>query len=168
MRWSGHVPRWVGIFCGLFGVVCIAGGVSSAFWLGSFDDVLPGLVVGGAWAVFGFKGGFPIVPAGDGSIPSGLRALRRRLVLMYAFPFAWAPVFILVMTSVPDRMSSSVFTLLALPMFVVVGFALLGECPRCGKHFFVAARFRLFPKRWITRCQNCGGGLREASSSPAV
>jgi hypothetical protein len=168
MRWSENVPRWAGIVFGMFGILCIVGGVSPVFSRGSLDGLAPALVVGGGWAVFGFKRGFPIIPTGDGTLASGLGSLRRRIVVMYAFPVLWAPVVIVVMTNLPERASDAAFVPVVLPMFFAVFYAGFSQCPRCGKHFFIHERLRLLPKHSFFRCQNCGGGLRSDDAPPAV
>ena len=50
------------------------------------DTVIPGVLVGAAWAIVGIKGGYPLVPtAGPDDVAVGLRKIRRRRLMMYIF-----------------------------------------------------------------------------------
>ena len=167
MTWSERFPRWARIVFVIFGAAIIAGGIAGATQDMGIDTILPALCVGGAWAIVGLKGGYPLVRAGQGSISAGLRVLRRRRLLAYGFPLLWAPVLVEGMLAAPPAIQTSAFCILTLPMVVVFARFALSACPRCGHHFFLPPRGRARSAAWSPHaCQSCGLALRNASVSP--
>ena len=70
----------------LFGVATIVGALIRPFIGFTADTVIPGVLVGAAWAIVGIKGGYPLVPtAGPDDVAVGLRKIRRRRLMMYIF-----------------------------------------------------------------------------------
>ena len=167
MTWSERFPRRARIGFVIFGAAIIGGGIVSATQDMGIDAILPALLVGGAWAIVGLKGGYPLVRVGQGSMSAGLRALRRRRLLAYVVPWLWAPELVKGMLVAPPAIQTSAFCVLTLPIVVVFLRFTFSACPRCGQHFFLPSRGRIRSAAWGPRaCQNCGLALREASLGP--
>jgi hypothetical protein len=161
MNWSDGWSRPTRIVVTLFGMATIVGAVISPFIGFTADTVIPGVLVGAAWAVVGIKSGYPLVPtAGPDEVAVGLRRIRRRRLMMYFFGLVVLAAGGPAIMATPQRMRLTVFalvgTLFLIPFIVWVTSA----CPRCGRHFLIPSQLRLWMSQ--SRCQHCGLGLRDA------
>jgi hypothetical protein len=162
VRWHQPLPKWARIVCVLFGIANIGGAI--ARWS---DLTFPGAIVGGLWAIFGWRG-VPLIPSVSGGSPpqdaefvAGRRTIRSRRLLAFGVPFAWLLLAAILLPKVPKELMSTAFFLSAIPLFFIVFRCLFSACPRCGLHFFLNER-RL--RTSLTRCAHCGLSLRGHSS----
>jgi len=169
VTWERTWPRWLGVACAVFGLANVVGTFVQALTSGSYDMILPGLMLGSVWALIGLKRGLPLfaaVPRGmaphPGEMARGLRVLRRRRRSAFGCWAAWLPVAALILPRVPKRLLFTVFSLSSLLVFVPFVIWVLSACPRCVHHFFTSLNFRLWGfTRW-NHCQTCGLGLHDA------
>ena len=162
-RWHQPLPPWARAVCVLFGLVTIGAAITKLS-----DMTLPGVLVGAAWAFFGWKG-VPLVasaplyaqPQGD-NLAEGLRTLRRRRVLAFVAPFIWLFAAAALLPQIPRQFLSTAFVLSSIPVFFFLFRWSLSACPRCGQHFFISDK--LFNAS-LTRCCHCGLSLRDAGSA---
>jgi hypothetical protein len=166
-RWQQPLPKWARIACGVFGFVSAGAAI-----LKPSNMTLPGIVVGGVWALFSWKG-VPLIAsvafATEGRnvrIAEGLRTIRRRLRLTAAvaliclfFAAGLAPV-------IPHRFFPTVLFLAGIPVLFCMFRFVLSACPQCDHHFFLSNHLI----GAMTRCQHCNISLRwvRATSDKSV
>jgi hypothetical protein len=155
--WYQPLPHWARVVCVLFGFANIGGAIAAAS-----EMTFPGIVVGGVWALFGWKG-LPLIASVPPHTPpddvaAGLMTLRRRRLVAFVVPFAWLLLSAILLPRVPMRFLSTVFFLSAIPLFVLVFRCFFSACPRCRQHFFISSN--LFHGS-LTQCIHCGLPLRD-------
>jgi hypothetical protein len=125
------------------------------------DTVIPGVLIGAAWAAVGIKGGYPLVPtAGPDDIALGLRTIRRRRLLMYLFAAVALAAGGPAIMAMPEDICLTAFFLVSALVLVPFVIWAMSACPRCGRHFLIGSKFRLWTSQ--SHCQNCGLGLHDA------
>ncbi len=168
MSWPKMMSRRTRIAFTVFGLANIVGVLVQIRADFSFDLLIPGMAIGGAWTIVGLKGGLPLVPtAGPEQLALGLRRIRRRRLVMYLAMVAWLPVAALVMPNAPKNIHLTLFFLTALPPIIAFAIWALSACPQCGQHFFVCWPIRLVPLQ-PTRCLGCGLRINSDKALPAA
>jgi hypothetical protein len=155
VKWSEVFSKRVGTAWGLFGLLNVAGALVDAFRRHSADFILPGMVIGGIWATVGFKRGLPIIPAsGSPDVRLGLRAIRRRLLVVVLTALLWFPAAAIILPRMSPYALPTAFFMIGLPLLLAVAWWILSACPRCGEHFFGVGQVR--GRFSFSRCQHCG------------
>jgi hypothetical protein len=125
---------------------------------------LPGLVMGGLWALTGWRG-YPLIPSVSSNSPdtaTGTRTIRIRRFIAMATPLSIIPcVSFMFMTAESYRMT--VFVALVIPSMVALFYFAFSACPRCHQHFFVARTHSM----WTQRCAHCDLSLNSAKQPNA-
>ena len=158
IRWHQPLPHWAQLLGIVFGLICIG----SAIWQMS-DLTLPGIFVGAAWALFGWKGHplfdsvKPNAPTPDGDFAEGIRTIRRRRLLGFAVPFLWLFLAAFLLPPLGPRLLPTAFFLSAMPLVAFYFWCVFIACPRCRQHFFIDDRFF---RTSLTRCVHCGLSLK--------
>ena len=162
IRWHQPLPNWARMACIIFGIANIGGAIAQ--WS---DLTFPGIVVGGVWAVFGWKG-IPLIPSVSGASPpqkndivAGRSAIRGRRLWAFVVPFAWLLLAAIAMPRVPKQFMATAFFLSAMPIFFLIFRCFFSACPRCSRHFFLDDRLL---RTSLTRCVHCGLSLRGRGS----
>ena len=162
IRWHQPLPNWARVACVVFGIANMGGAIAQWSAL-----TIPGIVVGGVWAVFGWKG-IPLIPSVSGTsrpqkneIVAGRSALRGRRLLAFVVPLAWLLLAAIVFPRVPKQLLATAFFLSAMPIFFLIFRCFFSACPRCGRHFFLDGRLL---RTSLTRCVHCGLSLRGRDS----
>jgi hypothetical protein len=155
VKWSGIFSKRVGTVVGLFGLLNIVGAIVDGFRRHSADFVLPGMVIGGVWATVGFKRGLPILPvSGSPEVRLGLRAIRRRFLVMVLAALVWFPAAAIILPRLSPSAMPTAFFMTGLPLLLAFAWWILSACPGCGKHFFAVGQVR--GRFSFSRCQHCG------------
>jgi hypothetical protein len=158
MAWSKSFSPPVRILLTTFGVANIVGTLLTLGTQRGTQVLLPGLVIGLAFATLGLKGGYPIIPSGTpDSIQAGLRTIRQRRNLMWIGAILLLILGSPILISIPNSARTTVFFLIS--MVVVIPFLTwaMSACPRCGKHFYIHSGLgRIRP-----RCVHCGLGITD-------
>ena len=172
VTWERTWPRWLGVACAVFGFANVIGALTGPLRL-----MLPGVVVGSAYAAIGSKRGLPLFASTSEAaaspsegIAQGLRTIRRRRLLAFASMVAWLPIAAIVLPKVPEKLIVTVFFLTCAPMLAFFTIWTLSACPRCNRYFLPVLRPRLFILFW-NRCDKCGLGLHDvqgAAGRPGV
>jgi hypothetical protein len=165
VKWSEVFSKRVGTAWGLFGLLNVAGAIVDAFRRHSADFILPGMVIGGIWATIGFKRGLPVIPvSGSADVRLGLRAIRRRFLVMVLTALAWFPAAAIILPGVSPYAMPTAFFMTGLPLLLACAWWILSACPRCGEHFFGVGQFR--GRFSFSRCQHCGLQMNDDSARP--
>ena len=156
LRWSDSFPHWLGRVITIFGLANVAGGVAS------LETILPGVVIGGFFAVIGLKRGFPLFPTSPpvsmserDRLAEGLRVIRRRRILLLLSCAAWLPIAVVSLSTTPERYLPTVLFLGALVPGALSMLLTYSECPRC-RQFFLLPRNGIGFARLYLQCRNCG------------
>ncbi len=161
MKWSRTFPTWARIAFAVFGFANIFGALlGTRMGRASIDGVVPGIAVGAVFATVGLKGGFPLIPTtGPDAVSVGIRTIRRRQLAIFIVAAVWIPLaMIVVMPKAPANLQTTVFFILAVPLFVAFFVWALSACPRCGRHFLLNKGIPFWALWPRSRCQNCGLG----------
>jgi hypothetical protein len=157
MRWQQPLPQWARITCIVLGLVSAV-----AAMLKPSNMTLPGIIVGGVWTLFGWKGipliaSVPIATEGRGArIAEGLKTIRIRRRLAAAVALI-CPLFVAGLVPViPRPFLPTALFLAGIPVLVCVFRFVLSACPRCDHHFFLSKRFI----GEMSQCQHCNISLR--------
>lgn len=160
VTWEKRWPRWVGIACTWFGVANVAGALMAPPGM-----MLPGVMVGLAWATVGLKG-LPRFGATTSAVASpsqriiqGLRTIRHRRLFAFAGLFLWAVTAVIALPRVPEKLIGTAFFISALPVSAFFVLWALSACPRCEHYFLPVLRLRA--RVSLRRCQECGLDLHE-------
>jgi hypothetical protein len=162
MKWSRTYSKRAGTLHTILGVAIILGAFVDPVFQHSFDMVVPGLVMGGAWTAVGIKRGFPIVATSrQHGLSDGLAIIRSRCWRLVAFTVAWVSAAAMTLPRLPKNAVGTAFFLSTLPLAWAFLTWTLSGCPRCGQHFYAVGRFqRRYPP--MSQCQSCGLKMRTA------
>jgi len=162
VTWERTWPRWLGVACAVFGFANVIGALT-----GPLRVMLPGVVVGSAYAAIGLKRGLPLFASTSQAFASsseriarGVRTIRRRRLLAFALMVAWLPIGAIILPRVPEKLIVTVFFLTCVPALAPFTIWTLSACPRCNGHFFPVLRL---PAKWnfLNRCDKCDLGLHD-------
>jgi len=157
MRWQQPLPQWARIACGVFGLVSAGAAI-----LKPSNMTLPGIVVGGVCALFGWKG-IPLIASVSfttedkgARIAEGLKTIRLRRRLAAAVALI-CPLFVAGLVPViPRPFLPTASFLSGIPVLVCVLRFVLSACPRCDHHFFLSNHL----VGAMTQCRHCNISLR--------
>jgi hypothetical protein len=133
-----------------FGLLNVVGGAVSGpkAWF-------PALVIGGLWALIGWRG-FPLIssiPPDSHDVAAGARSIRRR-----RFVF-WMPLTALLCVPAvlftPEQFRMTAFLACAIPSATALAVLIWSACPRREKHFFLNG----WRSSWTNQCVHCGQSL---------
>jgi len=161
MRWTktfGHTASRV-IFA--FGLLIVISTIVSG--RRQPDEVFPGLIVGAAWTIAGWKRGLPIIPTSK-ERPAALNQIRRRGRILLASIAVFLALGGLVLPALPERALFTGFVLVAMVAALPFCILALSECPYC--HEQIAAGWGRFGSVLLfSRCGRCGETLRHTVAS---
>ena len=131
--------------------------IATAVILKPSNFSLPGALLGGVWALVGWKG-VPLIASahsateGRGArIREGLKTIRRRRALAVAVALICPALAAGLTALIPHQFLPTAFLLSGIPVLFCVLLFVLSACPKCDHHFFTPNQ----PISSITRCQHC-------------
>ncbi|MEQ1935469.1 MAG: hypothetical protein ABL962_16540, partial [Fimbriimonadaceae bacterium] len=160
ITWTKSSPQWVSIVFALFGASNIIGAL--VMWSGM---TLPGILIGGAWFIAGWKGTpliqtIPLSKAGTAEgLTEGVAIIKRRRLIGYFSSLSWFALGATILPRIPDSIIPTAMIGCALPTMILFSVWTFSQCPRCGDHFY----FKLdrWTQTWTWNiCANCGLDLK--------